>query len=360
MLYRRKRRDGSLGKTWWVRFTIRGREVNVTSGTARKTLAEEFERSLRDQLWREMQLGEVLHTWKEAKDQWLVDKSRKRSLVRDKEAFAIFEEVRHEGRLLITDDSALADIDEELILKLETALKAGRKERTVLRLLAVLRAVLRRAERKWKWIPKAPHFEPTPKDKSEPRWITEAQFDALWRELPIHAQQIVRFAVAVGPRSGNIFRLRWSEVDMEARVMRVGASEHKGGGSVGFPLSDEAMIVLEQQRGLHPEYVFTDQRGRAPIGSIKTCWRKARKRAGLPMLKVHDLRHTFAAWHKLRGTPDHALQQLGGWSDPRMVQRYGFINPTDYAHFVDNRRAKDVTHQKPEGKRQGQKSKESL
>lgn len=343
MLYKRKRPDGSFGKTWWVRFTIRGREVNVTSGTARKTLAEEFERSLRDQLWREISLGEVLHTWQEAKAQWLLDKGDKRSLTRDKEAFAIFEESRHEGRPLIDDESALADIDEELILKLETTLKVGRKPKTVLRLLAVLRAVLRRAERKWKWIPKAPTFEPTPKDKSEPRWITEDQFDTLWRELPIHAQQIVRFAVAVGPRSGNIFGLRWADVDTVARVIRVGASDHKGGGSVGFPLSEEAMIVLEQQRGLHKEYVFTDQRGRAPIGSIKTCWRKATRRAGLPGLKVHDLRHTFAAWHKLRGTPDHALQQLGGWSDPRMVQRYGFINPTDYAHFADNRRAKSDT-----------------
>jgi integrase len=345
MLYRRKRPDGSLGKTWWVRFTIRGREVNVTSGATRKALAEEFERSLRDQLWREIQLGEVLRTWKEAKDQWLIDKASKRSLARDKEAFAIFEQVRHEGQPLITDDSALADFDEELILKLETALREGRKGSTVVRLLAVLRSVLRRAVKKWKWIPKAPEFEPTPKDKSEPRWITEEQFDVLWMELPVHAQQIVRFAVAVGPRSGNIFRLRWTDIDLEARVMRIGASTVKGAESVGFPLSEEAMIVLEQQKGLHKEYVFTDQRGRAPIGSIKTCWRKARKRAGLPSLKVHDLRHTFAAWHKLRGTPNHALQQLGGWKDPRMVEKYGHINPVDYAHFVDNRRAKSGTRQ---------------
>lgn len=353
MLYKRRRADGTFGKTWWTRFIIRKREIRVSCGTSSKSLAEEFERRLREQIWRETELGEILHTWGEAKEQWLIDKAHKKSLVRDTEAFEIFEELRVDGDSVICDDTVLADIDETLVLKIETALKPGRKAKTVTRLLAVLRGVLRRAAKKWKWIASAPEFEPTPQDKSEPRWITEAQFDVLWRELPVHAQQIIRFAVAVGPRSGNIFRLKWRDVDLVAKVMRIGADEVKGAKSVGFPLAEEALIVLEQQRGLHPEYVFTDQRGRAPIGSIKTTWGKARKRAGLPHLKVHDLRHTFAAWHKLSGTPDHALQQLGGWKDIRMVQRYGHINPTDYVGFADNRRTNSGTRNVQLGRKPG-------
>lgn len=340
MLYKRSKKPGAV---WWTRFTIRGVEVKQSCKTNSKTLAEEFERRLREALWREVELGEVLHTWQEAKDQWLIDKAAKKSITRDKEAFAVFESLRVEGQPLMHDDTAIADIDEALIHKCETAMAAGRKAKTVTRLMAVLRSVLRRAERKWKWITAAPEFEATPRDKSEPRWITQPQFEVLWRELPEHARQIIRFAVAVGPRSGNIFRLRWADVDLPAKVFRVGAAEVKGGKSVGFPLPPEALEVLEQQRGRHPEYVFTDQRGRAPIGSIKTCWRKARKRAGVPGFKVHDLRHTFAAWHKLAGTPDHALMQLGGWSDIRMVHRYGHINPVDYVDYANNRRTKNGT-----------------
>lgn len=343
MLYKRSKKAGA---PYWTRFTIRKREVRVSCGTASKKLAEEFERRLRDQIWREVELGEVLHTWAEAKDQWLIDKAAKKSLVRDQEAFVILESLRLDGARLICDDTALADIDEALIHQCETAMGNGRKPKTVTRLMAALRGVLRRAEKKWKWIAKAPEFEAAPKDKSEPRWIKKEQFEILWRELPEHARQIVRFAVAVGPRSGNIFRLRWRDVDLQAKVFRIGAGEAKGGKSVGFPLPAEAIEVLEQQRGRHPEYVFTDQLGRAPIRSIKTCWGKARKRAGVPGFKVHDLRHTFAAWHKLAGTPDHALQGLGGWSDIRMVHRYGHINPQDYAHFADNRRTNDGTPEK--------------
>jgi len=165
----------------------------------------------------------------------------------------------------------------------------------------------------------------------------------LWRELPTHARQIVRFSVAVGPRSGNTFRLQWRNVDFKARVFRVGADEFKGKRDVGFPLSNDAIEVLEQQRGQHPIYVFTDHLGRAPVGSIKTCWRKACKRAGLPGFRVHDLRHTWAAWHKLAGTPRDAIKELGGWSDARMVDRYGHINPEDYVQYVDNRRSNSGT-----------------
>jgi integrase len=149
--------------------------------------------------------------------------------------------------------------------------------------------------------------------------------------------------VATGARASNVFRLRWEDVDLEAKVFRVSAAEFKGRRAVGFPLPPDAVTVLEQQRGAHPEYVFTDQLGRAPVRSLKTCWAKACKRAGLPGLRLHDLRHTFAAWHKLAGTPAHALKELGGWSDIRLVDRYGHINPQDYAQFADNRRTRKGT-----------------
>lgn len=354
MLYKRRRKDRTLGKTWWTRFTINGNETRVSCGTDRKALAEEFERRLRDQIWRELELGDVIHTWSEAKQQWLIDKANKRSLGRDKEAFAALAALRDDDGTVLPDEIALADIDESIIHRCEAALGMDRKPRTVQRIIAPLRGVLRRAVKKWKWLAKAPEFEAPPKTDDEPRWVTKEQFDALWRELPPHAMQIVRFAVAVGPRSGNIFRLRWANVDIQAGVFRVGAGDFKGKQSVGFPLPPEAILVLEQQRGAHPEYVFTDQRGRAPIGSIKTCWRKACRRAGLPGLRVHDLRHTFAAWHKLSGTPDHALQSLGGWKDERMVKKYGHINPQDYAHFADNRRTDDGTSVQPKRRKSGE------
>lgn len=324
MLYKR-------GKKWWVRFTIDGRETRVSCGTDRKALAEEFERRLREQVWREKELGEILHSWEEATERWLKEKSHKRSLVRDRQAFDALDP--H------LSGKAVSEIDSVALAGVAEALRPGRAAGTVNRIMAAARAVLNAAV-KWGWLASAPKVDKQHEEKAPPRWITQAQLETLCAELPPHAAAMARFAVAVGPRSGNLFRLRWEYVDLELRVFWVHAGEFKGKRSVGFPLSEDAIRVLEGQQGKHSEYVFPDHRGRAPVRSIKTCWHKATGRAGLAGLRFHDLRHTFAAWHKLAGTPPAALKELGGWSDIRMTDKYGHINPTDYVQYVDNRRAR--------------------
>ena len=56
-------------------------------------------------------------------------------------------------------------------------------------------------------------------------------------------------------------------------------------------------------------------------------WRNALKRAGIEDFRWHDLRHTFAPWHREAGTPTHELQRLGGWKMQSMVERYAYVAP---------------------------------
>lgn len=333
MLYKRSKKPGAV---YWTRFTIRGREIRVSTGTSRKALAEEFERRLRDQIWREKELGEVAYTWDDAKERWLKDKASKRSLQRDKVAFAAV------GPVL--DGQFIVDINDDKIDEtIEHLTKAGLAPGGINRNMACVRSVLNRARKKWKWDFTVPIIEALPVEDHPPRWERPERVAKLLTELPDHARAIVRFAVAAGPRSGNIFRLRWDRVDFDSRCYWVEGRDHKGKRTVGFPLSQEAISILREQVGKHEEYVFPDHMGRAPIGSIKTCWKKACQRAGLPGFRVHDLRHTWAAWHKLKGTPDRAIKELGGWSTMQMLERYGHINPQDYAMFADNLPTKNGT-----------------
>ncbi len=59
-----------------------------------------------------------------------------------------------------------------------------------------------------------------------------------------------------------------------------------------------------------------------PIVQVSTlAWRKALERAGIADFRWHDLRHTFATWHRQAGTPTHELQRLGGWKTCRVQPR---------------------------------------
>ncbi len=69
-----------------------------------------------------------------------------------------------------------------------------------------------------------------------------------------------------------------------------------------------------------------------PIGWDNTeAWRKALERAGIENFRWHDLRHTWASWHRQSGTPTHELQRLGGWRSSVMVERYAHLAPDHLA-----------------------------
>ncbi len=81
----------------------------------------------------------------------------------------------------------------------------------------------------------------------------------------------------------------------------------------------------------HPARVFT-YAGQPIVNANTRAWRKALKRAGIEDFRWHDLRHTWASWHRMQGTPTHELQQIGGWKTGAMVERYAHLAPDHLAN----------------------------
>jgi integrase len=87
-----------------------------------------------------------------------------------------------------------------------------------------------------------------------------------------------------------------------------------------------ALAVLNRQIGKHPTRLFTF-RGE-PVQQANTkAWTAALQRAGIEDFRWHDLRHTFATWHRQAGTPTHELQRLGGCRTGATVERYAHVAP---------------------------------
>ena len=120
--------------------------------------------------------------------------------------------------------------------------------------------------------------------------------------------------------------MRWSAVDLARSTAWVHGDEAKGGEAIGVPLNDEAMTVLQEQKGKHRERVFIFK-GR-PLGQVNTrSWRNALQRAGIKNFRGHDLRHVWATWHVMAGTTIAELQELGAWKSELMVKRYAHFAP---------------------------------
>ena len=114
--------------------------------------------------------------------------------------------------------------------------------------------------------------------------------------------------------------LVWDRVDLKRRTAWI--DQTKNGTPRGVPLNRDAVTVLEGELGKHPQYCFTF-RGQ-PIGweLSNSGWVTAVRKAELQVFRFHDLRHTWASWHRQAGTSCDELKDLGGWKSRVMVDRY--------------------------------------
>ncbi len=308
---------------WWCRFTIGGREVRQSTGTKDRRAAEEYEQKLRTKHWRVAKLGEAHHTWGQAEARWLTERAGKRSLERDRRIFAEYAELRPVG---------LRDLTAGALSDLRTAREQSVAPATVNREFALLRAVMTRAAKFWRWLDHVPPVPMAQLEQSDPRFITRPQVETLLPLLPKHTAQMVRFAVSTGLRRGNITGLTWDRI--EKGFAYVPGSQAKGKRGIPVPLNKEAAAVLKEREGIHGTHVFSF-RGK-PITQVATkAWRAACKAAGLPGLRFHDLRHTWASWQAQAGTPAYVLRELGGWSTDAMVRRYAHLGAGDLAEYAD-------------------------
>lgn len=311
-LYRRK--DSS---HWWVKLHHLGRTIQRSTGTADKVKAQEYHDRLKASLWEQARLGaKPRRSWQEAAGRWLQETADKRTHREDVRKLKWLH--GYLGTLTL-DEITLEVID---LIRIER-LKVGTKS-TANRYLALVRAILRRAKDEWEWIERMPKVKLYKEPEGRERALTPEQAKRLLEELPAHLRDMALFSLLTGLRQSNVLRLEWRQVDLDRAHAWIEASQSKNSRPIPVPLNREAVAVLLRQVGKHPVRVFT-YRGQ-PIANANTrSWREALMRAGIEDFRWHDLRHTWATWHRRAGTPVHELQRLGGWRTTSMVERYAHL-----------------------------------
>ena len=314
---------------WWADFTVAGLRVTRSSGTADRTQAQEWAARLAADIWRQRRLGEKPRvTWGAAVLQWLREHGESRRSIEDMK-----DRLRFLSQHL--EHAALQDITPD---RVDAILSDRGAPGTRNRYVAEASKILNYARRQG-WIDAAPALRRYKETPGDPRWLTSEQASALIGELPEHLADMARFALATGLRESNVRLLRWRQVDTVRAAAWVLSSQSKNGRALSVPLNADALEVLAQRRGEHAVYVFTylhrDEK-RWPVWNCSShAWYKAVARAGLKGLRWHDLRHTWATWHLMAGTPPQVLQALGGWSSQSMVARYAHVAPGFAARYAD-------------------------
>ena len=184
-------------------------------------------------------------------------------------------------------------------------------------------------------------------DEAPPRkgFFEHDEFLVLRAELPEHLKPVITFAYLTGCRKGEILLLRWDQVDLIARVVRLNPGETKNDEGRVIPLTSELLQMLVMQRQIRdqkwPDCPWEFFRYGKRIKDFRGAWEEASKRAaeevpslwdaydGTPAKVFHDLRRTGARNLVRAGVPERVVMAIGGWKTRSVFDRYNIVSERD-------------------------------
>lgn len=311
---------------WHVDKRICGRRVCQSTGTARIEEAERYLARLMEET-RQAQVYGVRPTrrFEQAAAKFVLENQQKRS---------IGDDVMHLKQLMPWIGTLPIDRIHRGSLTpwIEHRQKAGRAVGTVNHGLKIVRRILNLAAGEWvdeqglTWLHAAPKIKLLPdRAKRQPYPLAWTEQAALFKELPDYLAQMVLFAVNTGCRDQEVCQLRWEwEVkvpELGTSVFIIPGSEVKNGDERLVVLNRIAKSVVEGCRGINRDHVFV-YRGKSIGRMITSGWKRGRERAGLPHVRVHDLKHTFGRRLRSAGVSFEDRQDLLGHRSGRITTHY--------------------------------------
>jgi len=133
----------------------------------------------------------------------------------------------------------------------------------------------------------------------------------------------IRLLMLTGCRLGEIMTLKWDYVDLKAREFRL--PESKTGAKV-VHFGETAVDVLKSIERIEGNpWTITGRKEGARLTDLQHPWRRIRERAGLPELRIHDLRHSYASGALALGEGLPMIGKLLGHTQVQTTARYAHL-----------------------------------
>ncbi|GAO97502.1 tyrosine recombinase XerD [Caedimonas varicaedens] len=169
-------------------------------------------------------------------------------------------------------------------------------------------------------------------DKKMERFLSKEEYERLERILSEQEKishsspytiAAIRMLLYTGCRCGEILTLKWSDVFMEEGYIHLQDSKT---GAKTFPLNSKAIDLLKNlKKDSANLYVFHGKTPGSHLSKIETTWHKVRHLAGIPDVRIHDLRHSFASFALKKGVDLYTVSKLLGHKNIATTTRYAHL-----------------------------------
>jgi len=144
--------------------------------------------------------------------------------------------------------------------------------------------------------------------------------------------EICTLALYCGLRASEIINLTWADIDLENEIIYVKDPKNKTN-RAAYMTEEVIKIFQEKEKGQPDEHIFPSYKTK--VQEISHFFKEIVDSLGLndgvsdPRQKVvfHTLRHTFASWLAIQGTPLHVIKELLGHKTLAMTERYSHLIP---------------------------------
>ena len=339
---------------WWADFRYEGKRIRKKSPVNNKRGAEEYERVLRTRLVN----GEGLDgrdstpIYRSFAGEWLdtyVLANNKPSEVAGKRS------ILNRHLLPFFGNKTLLQIGMREIERFKARkLASGLSPKRVNNLLTVLRCSLSVAS-EWGLIEVVPRVKWLRVPPQEFDFFTAEEAARLLAAAPASDYAMLLTALRTGMRRGELRGLRWDDVDLVAKRIRVKRSILDDGHETtpknhrvrDIPISSELLAALKRHRHLKGDLVFCNGDGSVLTRfQMRSVVPRACRLAGLRRVQWHVLRHSFASQLVMAGKPLKAVQELMGHSTIQMTMRYAHLAEST---LIDAVESLDSTTQSPAG-----------
>lgn len=179
-----------------------------------------------------------------------------------------------------------------------------------------------------------PHIPHLQENNVRQGFFTEGEYKLLRAVLPDHMKVPLIIAYWTGMRAGEVVTLRWDQIDLERRLIRLEPGATKNNQGRLIPLVKEVTDALWQwkQQMLHRYpacrwvcHFRGEQLQRVP----KATWKNACKRVGLKGKLFHDLRRTAVRNMVRAGIPERVAMEISGHKTRSVFDRYDIVSEED-------------------------------
>ena len=175
--------------------------------------------------------------------------------------------------------------------------------------------------------------------KKMERFLTAAEkehLEAILNDAALHDKRspyaiaAIKMLLYTGCRESEITKLKWEEVHLNERYLYLKDEDKKNRsiktGTRTVPLNDQAIAILKNldKRTNNPHVFCGSVPGQAIYG-VGNLWTKVRQEAGIPDVRLHDLRHSFASFALKKGVDLYTVSKLLGHKNITTTTRYAHL-----------------------------------